>query len=51
MIDALIDEALDLQERVLRMAVTKVPDFARQLNAVLNMKTKASDSFHKLLES
>jgi len=47
----MIDEALLLQENVTSQAITKVPDFARLLNGVINIKAKASDSFFKLLES
>jgi hypothetical protein len=47
----MIDELLELQERIIRYEITKIPEFSKLLNFVVDIRAKTSDTFFKLLDS
>ena len=50
LLDSIIDDSLDCQERILRQSVCQVPDFATCLEKIITVKNKVSASFYNQLE-
>ena len=44
-IDKFIDEALDLQEKIFRGAISHLTDFSNSLEQILTLKNKVSNQF------
>ena len=50
LLDSIIDDSLDCQERILRQDLNQVPDFATCLEKIITVKNKVSAQFYKQLE-
>ena len=51
LLDRIIDDSLDCQERIYRRGINDVPDFAQAIGRIINLKDKVTDHFYKQLES
>jgi len=51
LLDSIIDDSLDCQERMLRDQISQLPDFATCLEKIITLKNKVSAQFYNQLET